>query len=92
MEASLLETIVFEPFLSRFHDHSNASADACFLQTARIATGAWRDAASPWSCSWINARNPKTGNQAYRMISTARLHMLPRFDLQPINVVVSDDP
>ena len=31
-------------------------------------------------------------NQAYRTISTGQLHVLPRFHLQPINVVVYHDP
>ena len=34
----------------------------------------------------------KRRNQAIRMISTARLRLLPDFDLRPINVVVSHDP
>ena len=35
---------------------------------------------------------PKNRNQAERMISSARLHVLPRFHLHPIDVVVFDDP
>ena len=30
-------------------------------------------------------------DQAYRIISTGKLHALPRFHTQPINVVVYDD-
>ena len=34
----------------------------------------------------------RKGNQAVRVISTARLNMLPCLQLPPINVVVSHDP
>ncbi len=40
----------------------------------------------------VDKSDSKNRNQAERMISTSRLHVLPRFDLKPINVIVSDDP
>ena len=39
----------------------------------------------------FEVRKEKTG-QASRAISTARLHVLPRFHLPPINVLVSHGP
>ena len=52
----------------------------------------WFSGASPHLEDTRFRPREKRRNQAIRMISTARLHTLLRFDLRPINVVVSHDP
>ena len=61
-----------------------------------MGTGRWEE----WKCNLGSMADPsrtprsdmREGNQADRVISTARLNMLPCVQLPPINVVVSHDP
>ena len=67
---------------------------------ARSLASTWRYSLI-WQCRaiafclhglFLLTSDSKNRNQAERMISTSRLHVLPRFHLKPINVVVFDDP
>ena len=77
-----------------------ASTPACTGEPVRSLTSAWsfrfsfnlNSSTSLSRCAVALEQSDPERNQAKRMISTGKLHILLRFHFQPINVVVFHDP